>query len=57
MQLEEYTLFKQLGKGSFGEVFLTTKRGSTELFATKKMDRAYADSPSVKNISKMKFQF
>ena len=52
MQLEEYTLFKQLGKGSFGEVFLTTKRGSTELFATKKMDRAYADSPSVKKYFK-----
>ena len=48
MQLDDYTLYKLLGKGSFGEVFLTTKRGTTELFATKKMNRSYADSPSVR---------
>ena len=48
MQLDDYTLLKCLGKGSFGEVFLTTKRGTAELFATKKMSRSYADSPGVR---------
>ena len=46
--IDNLTFIKRLGKGSFGEVFLTSKRGSTELFATKKMDRQYADSPGVR---------
>ena len=48
MIVDNLTLMKRLGKGSFGEVFLTSKKGSTELFATKKMDRKYADSPGVR---------
>ena len=48
MIVDNLTLMKRLGKGSFGEVFLTSKKGSTELFATKKMDRKYADSPAVR---------
>ena len=48
MIIDNLTLMKRLGKGSFGEVFLTSKKGSTELFATKKMDRKYADSPGVR---------
>ena len=47
-QIEDITLLKCLGKGSFGEVFLSTKRGKRELFATKKIDRAKADQPSFK---------
>ena len=48
MQLEDLTFIQKLGEGSFGQVFLTTKKGTTELFATKKMDRQYADSPGVR---------
>jgi serine/threonine protein kinase len=48
MQIEDLTLLKCLGKGSFGEVFLSTKAGKRELFATKKIDRQKADQPSIK---------
>ena len=48
MQIDDLTLLKCLDKGSFGEVFLSTKAGKRELFATKKIDRAKADQPSIK---------
>ena len=48
MIVEDLTLMKCLGKGSFGEVFLTSKRGTTQIFATKKMDRKLTDSPGVR---------
>ena len=38
MQVDDLTLTKSLGKGAFGEVFLTQKKGSKELFATKRLD-------------------
>ena len=38
-------LTKSLGKGSFGEVFLTTKKGSKVLYATKRLDRAFSEKP------------
>ena len=41
--VDDYTLFKYLGKGSFGEVFLTKKKGSNELFATKKINKSTID--------------
>ena len=47
-QIDDITLLKFLGKGSFGEVYLSTKRGKKELFATKKMKRAECDKPSIK---------
>ena len=47
-QIEDLTLIKILGKGSYGEVFLSTKTGRRELFATKKISRAQADQPSFK---------
>ena len=40
MKLENYELDKFLGKGAFGEVYLTTKKGEDKKFATKKLDRA-----------------
>ena len=43
-QLEDLTLLKRIGKGSFGEVYLTSKAGRNELFATKKMDRKHFDT-------------
>ena len=39
MKLENYELDKFLGKGAFGEVYLTTKKGESKKFATKKLDR------------------
>ena len=48
MQIEDITLLKCLGKGSFGEVYLSTKKGRNQYFATKKMDRKQADQPSVR---------
>ena len=45
-QIEDLTLLKLLGKGSFGEVYLSTKKGKPDYFATKKIDRKIADKPS-----------
>ena len=39
MIVDNLTLEKCLGKGAFGEVYLTTKKGSNEKFATKKLER------------------
>ena len=39
MKLENYELDKFLGKGAFGEVYLTIKKGENKKFATKKLDR------------------
>ena len=43
--LDDLTLIKQLGKGSFGEVYLTSKKGHSQLYATKKIPKAMADAP------------
>ena len=47
-QIDDITLLKSLGKGSYGEVFLSVKKGRNEYFATKKMDRKKTDQPSIK---------
>ena len=39
MKLEDYELEKCLGKGAFGEVYLTSKKGDSKKYATKKLDR------------------
>ena len=36
MQVDDYSLGQCIGKGSFGEVYLTTKKGINKLLATKK---------------------
>jgi serine/threonine protein kinase len=37
MIVEDLTLLERIGKGSFGEVYLTKKAGTSHLFATKKV--------------------
>ncbi len=44
MIVDNLTLEKCLGKGSFGEVYLTSKKGSKEKFATKKLEREQIES-------------
>ena len=48
MLIEDYTLIKPLGKGAFGEVYLTSKQSSKEKFATKKIDKKFAQNPKAK---------
>ena len=50
MILDDYSLDKSLGKGAFGEVFLTTKKGTNKLFATKKIERNV-----VENVNTIKY--
>ena len=45
MKVDNLILKKSLGKGSFGEVFLTVKENGTELYATKRMNRAEYEKP------------
>ena len=45
MRVDDLVLLNSIGKGSYGEVFLTTKEGSSEYFATKRMDRAFSERP------------
>jgi serine/threonine protein kinase len=40
MLIENFKLEKLLGKGEFGEVYLTTKKDDTKLYATKKFERS-----------------
>ena len=46
--IDDLTLIKLLGKGSFGEVYLSSKQGSQEYYATKKIDKKYAEDPKIK---------
>ena len=47
-QLEGYNIIKFLGKGAYGEVYLSEKKNSNKLFATKKISREIADRPNFK---------
>jgi len=48
MLVDDLTLIRELGKGAFGKVFLTSKQGSMEKFATKQIDKKYAANPKAK---------
>ena len=48
MLIDDLTLIKALGKGAFGEVYLTTKQGTKEKFATKKIDKKFASNPKAR---------
>ena len=47
--IDDYVLIGTIGKGNFGEVFLTRKNGDQELYATKKMDRKVCERPPLWN--------
>ena len=42
-QVDDLKLIKLLGKGAFGEVYLTQKNGMPGYYATKSLDRAYSE--------------
>ena len=42
--IDDLTLIKCLGKGSFGEVYLTNKKGHSQKYATKKIPKSMADA-------------
>ena len=48
MLVEDLTLIKCLGKGAFGEVYLTSKQGSKQRYATKKIDKKFTQNPHAK---------
>ena len=50
MVVDDYIMTKRLGKGGFGEVLLTQKKGCKELYATKKMDLVSAKEVQLKSI-------
>ena len=47
--LDDFLLVKTIGKGNFGEVFLTQRKGTKELYATKKMERRVYEKPPLLN--------
>lgn len=47
MKLNEYELEKLIGKGLYGEVYLTKKEGDSKKYATRKIDRKEADNNEV----------
>ena len=49
MLIDDLTLIKPLGKGAFGEVYLTSKQGTSTKYATKKLVKAkYMNNPKAK---------
>ena len=42
-QVDDLKLIKLLGKGAFGEVYLTQKNGNPGYYATKSLDRVYSE--------------
>ena len=48
MIIEDLTLIKSLGKGEFGEVFLTSKKGTDQMFAVKKVSKSLVLQEKVK---------
>ena len=53
MLVDDLILTKSLGKGSFGEVFLTKKNNSNEFYAAKRLDRAFSEKPeNMKRLTK-----
>ena len=51
-QIGDITLIKLLGKGVFGEVYLSYKKSKNKYFATKKIPREIADNPTLQKYFK-----
>ena len=47
--VDDFVLVKSIGKGNFGEVFLTQKQGYPQYYATKKMERRKCEVPPLLN--------
>ena len=45
--VDNIELYQSLGKGNYGEVFLSKKRGCPKYFATKKMDKKLYQNPQI----------
>ena len=43
--VDDFLLIKSIGKGNFGEVFLTQRKGYPQYYATKKMERRVCEVP------------
>ena len=48
MIIEDLTLIKSVGKGSFGEVFLTSRKGTDQMYAVKKVSKSLVLQEKVK---------
>ena len=48
MLVDDLTLIKGLGKGAFGEVYLTSRQGGKQKYATKKIDKKFVSRPKAK---------
>ena len=48
MLVGDLTLIKCLGKGAFGEVYLTSKQGHKNKYATKKIDKKFITNPKAR---------
>ena len=42
MEIDDYILTKQVGRGSFGEVYLSTRKGTNQFYAIKKIPKSKA---------------
>ena len=52
--VDDLILIKRLGKGNYGEVYLTKRKDRPELYATKKMERAICERPE--NITRLMYE-
>jgi serine/threonine-protein kinase ULK/ATG1 len=46
IEVDEYHLEKLIGKGTYGDVYYTTKKGSNIPYATKRMKRENVENPN-----------
>ena len=52
--VDDLVLIKSIGKGNYGEVYLTQKKGRPEYYATKKMERSLCERPE--NLKRLQYE-